>query len=110
MQSDLGLLCPFLNLCAAMIASSLCHIQRQQLASFDLTIVTFLTKLHLNAYDSTRMLNYLPSCDDYQEFFAKILQQPQTILQQQWKDVLELDLCLNEINQIGESIRQQGSV
>jgi hypothetical protein len=34
-----------------MLASCLCDIQRDTLEQFDLTIVTFLTKLHLSDFD-----------------------------------------------------------
>jgi len=108
MQIDLSNLCPFINLCSSMICSCLCDIQREQLSLFHLTNVTFLTKLHLNDYDSIRMLNYLPSWDDYQELFSTILQQPQTILCQQWKSILQFELSLQQIDQIGSNIRQEG--
>lgn len=91
-----------------MLASSLCDIQRQALDDFDMTQVVFLTKLHLSDYDHPRMLRYLPSWEDYQENFQKILQQPQRILQQQWKDILQLDTCLRDTEKFGESIRQEG--
>jgi len=91
-----------------MLASCLCDIQRDALSQFDLKIVTFLTKLHLSDYDSNRMLQYLPSWDDYQEIFQSILQQPQRILHDQWKDILELDTCLRDVDKFGETIRQEG--
>lgn len=92
-----------------MLASCLCDIQRNTLDKFDLTIVTFLTKLHLSDFDNNnRMLRYLPSWDDYQEIFHSILQQPQRILSQQWKDILELDTCLKDADKFGDIIRQEG--
>ena len=91
-----------------MLASSLCDIQRQALTDFDMSQVIFLTKLHLSDYDHPRMLRYLPSWEDYQENFQKILQQPQRILQQQWKEILQLDTCLKDTERFGESMRQEG--
>jgi hypothetical protein len=54
------------------------------------------------------MLRYLPSWDDYQEIFQSILQQPQRILYEQWKNILELDTCLRDADKFGEFIRQEG--
>lgn len=91
-----------------MLSSCLCDIQRDTLGEFDLTIVTFLTKLHLSDFDNNRMLRYLPSWDDYQEIFQSILQQPQRILYQQWKEILQLDTCLRDADKFGDIIRQEG--
>ncbi len=101
-------ICPFLNLCSVMLASCLCDIQRDTLKQFDSTSVIFLTKLHLSDFDNNRMLRYLPSWDDYQESFQTILQQSQRILDEQWKDILELNTCLNDAEKFGEIIRQEG--
>ncbi|CAF4153841.1 unnamed protein product [Rotaria sordida] len=108
MQNDIRNICPFLNLCSAMLASCLCDIQRDTLSQFLLTNVTFLTKLHLSDFDSNRMLRYLPSWDDYLEIFQSILQQPQQMLHQQWKYILELDTCLRDADKVGDIIRQEG--
>jgi len=54
------------------------------------------------------MLRYLPSWDDYQEMFQSILQQPQRILYDQWKNILEFDTCLRDADKVGEIIRQEG--
>jgi hypothetical protein len=91
-----------------MLASCLCDIQRDTLKQFDSTSVIFLTKLHLSDFDNNRMLRYLPSWDDYQESFQTILQQSQRILDEQWKDILELNTCLNDAEKFGEIIRQEG--
>lgn len=91
-----------------MLSSCLCDIERQALNEFDMTLVTFLTKLHLSDFDHPRMLRYLPSWEDYQENFQKILQQPQKILQQQWKDILQLDTCLKDTEKFGQSMKDQG--
>ena len=93
-----------------MLSSCLCDIERQALDEFDMTRVMFLTKLHLSDFDHPRMLRYLPSWEDYQENFQKILQQPQKILQQQWKEILQLDTCLKDTEKFGQSMREQGSV
>ncbi|CAF3428145.1 unnamed protein product [Rotaria socialis] len=110
MQNDMRNICPFLNLCSAMLASCLCDIQRDTLSKFVLTNVTFLTKLHLSDFDSNRMLRYLPSWDDYSEIFQSILQQPQQMLYEQWKSILELDTCLRDADKVGDIIRQEGLV
>jgi hypothetical protein len=91
-----------------MIASCLCDTQRATLAQFDSTSVIFLTRLHLSDFDGPRMLRYLPSWEDYQESFQAILQQPQRILHEQWKEILELNTCLSESEKFGEIIRQEG--
>ncbi len=54
------------------------------------------------------MLRCLPSWDDYQEIFLSILQQPQRILYEEWKNILELDTCLRDVDKFGEIIRQEG--
>jgi len=54
------------------------------------------------------MLRCLPSWDDYQEIFQSILQQPQRILYEEWKNILELDTCLSDVDKFGEIIRQEG--
>lgn len=54
------------------------------------------------------MLRYLPSWDDYLEIFQSILQQPQQILEEHWKNILELDTCLRDADKVGDIIRQEG--
>ena len=54
------------------------------------------------------MLRYLPSWDDYSEIFQSILQQPQQMLHEQWKNILELDTCLREIDKVDNAVRQEG--
>jgi hypothetical protein len=54
------------------------------------------------------MLRYFPSWEDYQELLQSILQKPQRILSDQWKDILELDTCLRDVEKFGETIRQEG--
>jgi len=91
-----------------MLASCLCDIQRDTLTQFDSSSVIFLTKLHLSDFETNRMLRYLPSWEDYQESFQAILQQPQRILYDQWKEILELNTCLSDAEKFGEIIRQEG--
>ena len=57
---------------------------------------------------ANRMLRYLPSWEDYSEIFQSILQQPQHMLCEQWRNLLELDTCLRDADKFGESIRQEG--
>lgn len=54
------------------------------------------------------MLCYLPSWDDYLEIFQSILQQPQQMLYEQWKNTLELDTCLRDADKFGVIMRQEG--
>ncbi len=54
------------------------------------------------------MLRYLPSWDDYFEIFQSILQQPQRILSEHWKSILELDTCLKDADKFGSIIREEG--
>ena len=45
--------CPFLNLCSAMLSSSLNEIQHEAIGQFHLAEITFLTDLHLSDFDSS---------------------------------------------------------
>jgi hypothetical protein len=56
------------------------------------------------------MLRYLPSWDDYYEIFQSVLQQPQQMLYEQWKNILELDTCLRDADTFGDIIRQEGLI
>ena len=111
-----------------MLSSSLNEIQHAALGQFHLSELTFLTSLHLSDFDSSslfssrslhdvcslcsasRMLRYLPSWEDYFEVFQAILHQPEQIFSRQWKNLLELDTCLNDIDKFGQRLRQQGFV
>ena len=54
------------------------------------------------------MLRYLPSWEDYSEIFQSILQQPQQMLYEQWRKILDLDTCLRDADTFGDVIRQEG--
>ncbi|CAF5026790.1 unnamed protein product, partial [Rotaria sp. Silwood1] len=49
-----------------------------------------------------------PSWDDYLEIFQSILQQPQQMLYEQWKNILDLDTCLRDADKVGHINRQEG--
>ena len=97
-----------------MLSSSLNEIQHNALGQFHLAEITFLTDLHLSDFESSsfssRMLRYLPSCEDYFEVFQSVLHQPQQIFARQWKNLLELDMCLKDSDKFGERLRQEGFV
>ncbi|UJR29306.1 hypothetical protein I4U23_010520 [Adineta vaga] len=108
LQNDLRNMCPFLNLCSAMLASCLCDIQRDALAHFGLSTAVFLTKLHFNEANSNPILQYFPSRDDYLEILQSVLQQPQQMLTEYWQQILELNICLKDTDKFGETVRKEG--
>jgi hypothetical protein len=54
------------------------------------------------------MLRYFPSWDDYLEMLQSTLRQPQEMLSEQWKDILELNTCLRDTDKFGEIVREEG--
>ncbi|CAF1139632.1 unnamed protein product [Adineta steineri] len=108
MQNDIRKICPFLNLCSAMLASCLCYMQYETLSQFNLSNVTLLTTLYLSDTNSNHMLQYFPSRDDYLEILQLILHKPQQILEEQWRNILELNTCLRNTDKFGEIARHEG--
>lgn len=121
-------LCPFFNLCSAMISSSLNEIQFENLIKFQLKDVIFQTNLHLSDFDGlsidskleiwsfvslfcqfeeNRMLRYLPSCEDYFESFQIILRQIQNLFVEQWKSSFDFDTSIRDLQRFRQNLKEE---